>query len=191
MDAAISESAELEMELAVMSSLLDLEEFELVHWGQDRAKRLRTFTVVPKLRVGLCPHCRRAGDCRVSDERHLCRDRTVMDLPMGGWRTELVVRLWQYRCPACDRFFTPRFAALAEGAHATERLLERLEELIARSDVCAAARFFGVAEKTAERWYYQHRKREREQPQPALEPIRSLGIDELSLKKDTGNSAAS
>ena len=182
MDAATSESAEL----AVMSSLLDLEEFELVHWGQDRAKRLRTFTVVPKQSVGLCPHCR-----RVSGERHVCRDRTVMDLPMGGWRTELVVRLWQYRCPACDRFFTPGFAALAEGAHATERLLERLEELIARSDVCAAARFFGIAEKTAEKWYYQHRKHKQERPpQPALEPIRSLGIDELSLKKDTGSSAA-
>jgi hypothetical protein len=77
MDAATSESAEL----AVMSSLLDLEEFELVHWGQDRAERLRTFTVVPKLGVGLCPHCR-----RVSDERHACRERRVMDLPMGGWR---------------------------------------------------------------------------------------------------------
>jgi hypothetical protein len=64
-------------------------------------------------------------------------------------------------------------------------------ELIARSDVCAAARFFGVAEKTAEGWYYQHRKRKQEQPQPELEPIRSLGIDELSLKKDTGNFAAS
>jgi transposase len=182
MDAATSELAEL----AVMSSLLDLEEFEVVHWGQDRAKRLRTFTVVPKLSVGLCPHCRRA-----SDERHVCRDRTVLDLPMGGWRTELVVRLWQFRCRSCDRFFTPGFAALSEGAHATERLLDRLDELIAHGDVCAAARFFGVAEKTAERWYYQHLKRKQEQPQPALEPIRSLGIDELSLKKDAGNSVAS
>jgi transposase len=180
MEAAIVEPAEL----AVMSSLLDLEEFEVVDCAQDRGRRLRTLTIVPKTSVGLCPHCR-----GVSDERHLCRDRVITDLPMGGWRTELVVRLWQYRCMACDRFFTPSFAALAEGAHASERLLERLAELIDRSDISSAASFFGLPEKTVEGWYYEYVKAKQSQPRPQLEPVRSLGIDELSLKKDTGNSA--
>lgn len=179
MDAATNES-----ELAVMSSLLDLDEFEVVESGRDPSKRLRTFTVAPKVIVGLCPHCH-----GVSDERHLCRDRTVTDLPMGGWGTELVVRLWQFRCRRCDRFFTPGFSALAEGAHATERLLERLAELIDRSDVSSAARFFGLSEKTTEGWYYEHVKRKQREPRPQLQPVRSLGIDELSLKKDTGSSA--
>jgi hypothetical protein len=48
MDAATNESAEL----AVFSSLLDLDEFEVVQSVQDRAKRLGTFTVVPKITVG-------------------------------------------------------------------------------------------------------------------------------------------
>ena len=113
MDAAMNASAEL----AVLSSLLDLDEFEVVECAKDRAKRLGTFTLVPKITVGLCPHCQ-----GISEERHLCRDRTVMDLPMGGRRTELVVRLWQFRCQRCDHFFTPHFAALAQGAHATERV---------------------------------------------------------------------
>jgi hypothetical protein len=181
MDAAMDMSAEL----AVMSSLLDLDEFEVVASAQDRSKRLRTFTIVPKIAVGLCRHCH-----GISEERHLCRDRTVMDLPMGGWRTELVVRLWQFRCQRCDHFFTPHFAALAEGSHATERLLERLAELVDQSDISSAARFFGVPEKTAEGWYYEQVKRKQQEPRPSLEPVRSLGIDELSLKKDTGNSAA-
>ena len=181
MDAAMNTSAEL----AVMSSLLDLDEFEVVESTKDRAKRLGTFTLVPKIRVGLCPHCQ-----GMSEERHLCRDRTVRDLPMGGWRTELVVRLWQFRCQRCDHFFTPRFAALAEGSHATERLLERLAELVDRSDISSAARFFGLAEKTVQEWYYQHAKRKERRPPAPLGPVRSLGIDELSLKKDIGNSAA-
>jgi hypothetical protein len=179
MDAAMNASAEL----AVLSSLLDLEEFEVVASVQDRSKRLRTFTIVPKIAVGLCRHCH-----GISGERHVCRDRTVMDLPMGGWRTELVVRLWQFRCQACDRFFTPSFAALAEGAHATERMLERLAGLVDRSDVSSAALFFDLPEKTAEGWYYEHVKHKQQEPRPPLEPVRSLGIDELSLKKDTGNS---
>jgi transposase len=181
MDAAMNVPAEL----AVLSSLLDLDEFEVVESAKDRTKRLGTFTLMPKISVGLCPHCQ-----EISEERHLCRDRTVMDLPMGRWRTELVVKLWQFRCPHCDRFFTPHFAALAEGAHATERLLERLAELVDQSDISSAARFFDLPEKTAEGWYYEHVKRKQHEPRPQLQPVRSLGIDELSLKKDTGNSAA-
>jgi hypothetical protein len=115
----------------------------------------------------------------------------VADLPMGGWRTELVVQSWQFHCLECDRFFTPRLAALAEGAHATERLLERLAELASRSDLATAAGFFGIAEKTAEGWYYDHLERKRKEPAGQLQPVKSVGIDELSLKKDTVNSAPS
>ncbi len=95
-----------------------MEEFEVVEATLDRRDKLRRFTVTPTMTVGLCPHCQ-----GLTDERHLCRDREVADLPMAGCRVELIVRLWQFHCPACNRFFTPRFAALAEGAHATERLL--------------------------------------------------------------------
>lgn len=174
------------VELGVVNSLLDLEEFEVVQVSAGCGRRVRTLTLVPRVGVGVCPAC--GGVC---DERHTCRDRQVLDLPMGGWGTELTVRLWQFRCRRCDRFFTPHFGALAEGAHATERLLERLGELVAHSDVDAAARFFGIAPKTAEAWYYQHRQRKQREPQAGLQPIQSLGIDELSLKKDAGSTLAS
>ena len=175
-----------DIELATLTSLLDLDEFEVVEAARDRRNKLRRFTLAPKVAVGLCPHC--SG---VSEERHTCHDRVVVDLPMGGCRTELAVRLSQFRCAACDKFFTPRFAALAEGAHATERLLSSLCELAGRSDVSTAARFFGLPEKTVEGWYYAYLERKRKSPGPDLQPVKSLGIDELSLKKNTGNSAAS
>jgi transposase len=174
-----------DVELATLTSLLGLDEFEVVETSRDRREKTRRLTLVPRVHVGLCPHCH-----GVSDERHLCHDRIVTDLPMGGRQVELVVRLSQFRCAACDKFFTPRFAALAEGAHATERLLERLAELASHSDVATAAGFFGIPQKTAEGWYYQHLERKQKEPAPHLQPVGSLGIDELSLKKDTGNSAA-
>jgi transposase len=174
-----------DIELASVTSLLDLHEFEVVESTWNRREKVRRFTLAPKTTVGLCPHCQ-----GVADERHLCHDREIADLPMGGNRVELVVRQWQFRCSACDKYFTPRLAALAEGAHATERLLERLAELAGHSDVATAARFFGIPEKTAEGWYYQYLERKRKEPAPHLQPVRSLGIDELSLKKDTGNSVA-
>lgn len=172
-------------ELATLTSLLDLDEFEVVEATRDRKKKLQQFTLAPKITAGICPHC-----SIVTDDRHLCHDRRITDLPMSGCRTELTVRLFQFHCPACDKFFTPRLAALAEGAHATERLLERLAELASHSDLGTAARFFGIPEKTAEDWYYAYLERQRKTPAPNLQPVRSLGIDELSLKKDTGNSAA-
>ena len=46
MDAATAKSRE-STELAVICSLLDLKEFEVVQVEQDRAKRLRTLTLVP------------------------------------------------------------------------------------------------------------------------------------------------
>jgi transposase len=173
----------VESELAALTALLDLEGFEVVEAAHDRGTKVRRLAVVPTDLAGLCPHCGRA-----TDDRHACHDRAVMDLPLGRWRTELVVRLWQFRCEGCDKFFTPRHPALAEGAHATGRLLERLAELATHGDVSMAARFFGVPEKTAERWYYDHLERRRTEPPKDLEPVRSLGIDELSTKKGTAAS---
>lgn len=176
---------DMDVELATLTSLLDLDEFEVAEAIRDRRNKLRRFTLVPKVIAGLCSHC-----ASVTDERHACHDRVIADLPMGGCKTELVVQLWQFRCPTCDKFFTPRLASLAEGAHATERLMESLSDLASRSDLVTAARFFGIAEKTAEGWYYDFLERKQKNPAPDLQPVRSLGIDELSLKKDTGNSAA-
>ena len=181
--------AAAETELRTLTELLDLEGFEVVEAASDRAAKLRRLTVVPAAPAAacLCPDCGAA-----TADRHACRDAAVADLPLGGWRTEVVVRLWQFACGRCGRYFTPRHAALAPGAHATERFLDRLAELATHADVSAAARFLGVAGKTAERWYYAHLERRRERPAAAkdLEPVRSLGIDELSLKKGTASSSA-
>ena len=173
-----------QQQLEALDGLLDLAEFEVVEVIEDRPKKTRHFVLVPRARVGLCPHC--GGVC---EERHESYEREVADLPLGAYATELIVRGWQFRCEHCNRFFTPRSAALAEGAHATERFLERMAELVQHTDLTHAAAYLAVAPKTLERWYYQYVQR-RQRPEGTLQPIRSLGIDELSLKKDTGNSAA-
>jgi transposase len=166
-----------------MTALLDLEEFEVVEASEDRKSRRRDLVVVPCVAVALCPHCR-----QVCQDRHACHDRQVLDLPMGSYATHLTVRQSQFHCRHCDKFFTPPLAGLAEGAHATERLLTRLAELVKHADVSAASAFFGVPEKTLEKWYYDHvRRLERQGP---LRPIRTLGVDELSLKNGTSSSAS-
>ncbi len=172
-------------DFGTLTELLDLDGFEVVDATSDRSSKLRRLTLTPTTIAGLCPHCG-----ATTGERHACHDREVADLPLGGWKTQLVVRLFQFRCGRCDKFFTPSHPALAPGLHATERFLERLAEYASHGDICSAARFTGIAEKTAERWYYDYLERKQKEPAKDLLPVRSLGIDELSLKKDTGSSAA-
>jgi transposase len=169
--------------LEAVTALLDLEEFEVVEAREDRQARRRDLVLVPRLAVGLCPHCH--GIC---EDRHACHDQQVLDLPMGAYSTHLTVRRSQFHCRRCDKFFTPPLAGLAEGAHATERLLGRLAELVRHADVAAASAFFGVPAKTLEKWYYEHVQR-LARPNP-LQPLRTLGVDELSLKNGTDSTAS-
>jgi len=170
---------------ALYTQLLGLQDFEVVDVLEDCKRKERRLVLVPRVAVGLCPHCG-----RVCGERHECHEWEVRDLPMGAMATILLVRFWQFRCEECDKFFTPHYAVIAPGAHATERLLERMAQMIGFSDIQNVAGFFGVAEKTLEGWYYELLKRKGQAAAEGAKPVRSLGIDELSLKKSTGSSAA-
>ena len=170
----------------VWTDLLQLPGFAVVHLEQDTAQQRYFITVVPEHPIGVCPQCHRTCDT-IKQRRN--RDR-ILDLPLGSHAVELTVRVGQFECQHCGQCFTPPIPFLAEGSHATERLLGRAAELIRHSDVANAARFFGIPEKTLEGWYYAFIER---QQQRATEtppgPIRRIGIDELSLKKGTDNSS--
>jgi transposase len=170
---------------AFWTGVLNLDGFEVVDRQHETAEKVWQFTVVPTTAAGVCPGC--GG---VSTDRHQTRDRErIHDLPIGDSRVELTVRVFQYRCENCDRCFTPPCGVLAEGTHATERFLERCADLIRTGDIRNAAAFFGLPEKTLERWYYDFLERRLQASTGPAEPIRSIGIDELALKK--GGAASS
>src|SRR5262245_1332369 len=166
--------------LEFWTQLLRLNDFQVVHVRHDTPTDPVRLTVIPTTPVGVCPQCHRACD-------HIHRrweSDSVKDLPLGPQAIELLIRVYQFSCPHCGRFFTPRYAAFAPGAHATERFLEQAARLIRFSDVANAAAFFGVAENTLTRWYYDYVERQQKAPPANLKPIKSIGSDELSLKKN-------
>jgi transposase len=169
--------------LEFLTQTLRLPGFEVVHERRDTPSDPLRLTVAPRLPLGLCPHCQRASD----EVNRTYDSKPVKDLPLGVQAVELIVRTYQFHCPRCHRYFTPRHDSLAPGAHATERFLEHAAKLIRFSDIANAASFLGVAEKTLENWYYDYVERQQQAPTPALQPIKSLGIDELSLQKSTGS----
>jgi hypothetical protein len=149
---------------ALWTEILDLPVFVVVRHEDDVAHGRHFFTVAPQHEIGICPHCGKPGET-VKQRRN--RER-IVDLPMG--------------CRSVD--------FLAEGAHATERLLRRAADLMRNSDVANAARFFGIPEKNLERWYYDFLERQQSHAAKVPPgPIRRIGIDELSLKSDTDSSS--
>jgi transposase len=171
--------------LAFWTKALNLPEFRVVHERRDAPDDPVRFTLVPIHDVAVCPQCGHASDTvhRRSDTKPL------KDLPLGPQAVELIVRTPQFSCERCQSFFTPSYAAVAPGTHATERFLERAAQLIRCADVANAAQFFQVPENTLARWYYDYVERQQRQPPQAAKPIQSIGIDELSLKKSTASSS--
>jgi transposase len=166
--------------LQFWAAVLQLPNFVVVHVEDDSYQRCYRITVRPEQRIGVCPHCAKA-----SEEVHQTRTREdIKDLPIGRYAVELKVRVEQFTCGPCECAFTPPVPFLAEGAHATERFLERAAELIRNSDIANVAKFYGLSEQTLGRWYYEYVERCKNSTSPALKPIRRIGIDELSLKKN-------
>jgi transposase len=179
MSGAISD----EQRLALWGEVLQLDEWEVVHHREDVETRTIHLTVIPRHSVGCCPCC---GE--LSQDVHQRRDREgIRDLPIGGRQVVLRVRVSQFWCRHCEKAFTPSLASLVEGTHATERFLERCAALVRHGDMARAAAFLGLPEKTLARWYYEYVERRQQQPVGELQPIRAIGIDELSLKKSTAS----
>jgi transposase len=170
-------------ELRFWTKVLHREGFEVVHQEEDALHQTLRFTVIPTLAVAVCPHCGRA--CSAVQQRRT-RER-VKDLPIGTQAVELKVRVAQFWCAVCERALTPQLPGIADGAHATERFWERAAALIRTGDIANAAAFFGVPEKTLERWYYDYVERQCQASAQPVQPLRSLGIDEISLKKSTAS----
>lgn len=174
--------------LAFWTKLLNLDGFQVVHEDLTAPDDARRFTVVPKTPLGVCPHC---GQVCADIHRRYESDR-VRDLSIGQRNVELTVRTYQYWCASCHRAFTPPTPGLAPGGHATQRFLEQARQMIRFSDIANVAAFLNLPENTLARWYYDYVERLQQQPVgPPAQPIRQLGIDELSLKKSTASSSPS
>ncbi len=171
--------------LAFWTTTLNLTDFRVVHVRQDMPDAIR-FTLLPVSEIAPCPHCGHASQT-VHRRRH---SDPIKDLSVGDRTVELVLSIPQFECLRCQHYFTPTYQGIVTGVHATERFLAHAARLINFSDIANVAALYSLPPRTLARWYHDYLDRQQQQPpDKPIKPIRSIGIDELSLKKSTGSSS--
>ncbi len=133
-----------------------------------------------------CPHCLRptAQVNRAADRQYTSRQ--VRDLDISGRQVWLDVRVRQFFCPDCDRYFSEELGFADSGKSFTHRQEKWIFECCARQPFTAVGALLDVNAKTVERLYYQHVRAGLDLP-ARYAAVRRLGIDEISHRKGKGS----
>ena len=133
-----------------------------------------------------CPLCLRptAQVNRAADRQYTRRQ--VRDLDMSGRQVWLEVRVRQFVCPDCGRYFGEELGFADSGKSFTHRQAKWIFECCARQPFTAVGALLDVNAKTVERLYYQRLHAELDLP-ARYAAVRRLGIDEISHRKGKGS----
>jgi len=124
-----------------------------------------------------CPQC--LGDCH---EVHQYTKREVRDLDISGKEVWLHLRVKQYVCPICNRYFSERFDWVAPNKSYTKRQSKWIFELCAKQPFTEAGALANMNHKTVERLYHEQGE-SRLDLKKRYAQVKHLGIDEISHRK--------
>lgn len=124
-----------------------------------------------------CPHCL----CPTAQVNQYTQ-REVRDLDISGRQVWLVVRVRQYFCPDCDRYFSERLGFADPGKSHTHRQEKWIFECCAKQPFTEVGALLDVNAKTVERIYYQQVNAHLDLP-ARYAAVRRLGIDEIAHRK--------
>lgn len=124
-----------------------------------------------------CPNCGKPTT-KCNQYKH----RSVRDLDISGREVWLELRIGQYHCPDCDKYFNQSEPWLVPRKSYTSRQGKWLFDLCAKQNFTAAGKILNMPAKTVERIYYEYAQKLADVPARYAQ-VRKLGIDELSHRK--------
>jgi transposase len=124
-----------------------------------------------------CPHC-----LKPTTQVNQYTQREVRDLDISGRQVWLVVRIRQFFCPDCDRYFTEQLRFADSGKSHTHRQAKWIFDCCAKQPFTEVGALLGVNAKTVERIYYQQVNARLDLPNHYAS-VRKLGIDEFAHRK--------
>ncbi len=128
-----------------------------------------------------CPHCL----CPTAQVNQYTR-RQVRDLDISGRQVWLAVRVRQFICPDCERYFTERLPFAEPGKSHTHRQAKWIFDCCAKQPFTEVGALLDVNAKTVERIYYRQVQASLDLP-ARYAAVRRLGIDEIAHRKGKGS----
>ena len=130
-----------------------------------------------KTKVSTCPNCLEpTGVINQYDTRK------VQDLKISAREVWLHIRVSQFVCPTCNRYFFDNPKWIAPGKSYTKRQAKWIFELCERQAFTQVGALVNLSWKTVERLFYDMAEKLINLPQRYAQ-VRKLGIDEISHRK--------
>lgn len=108
--------------------------------------------------------------------------RKVQDLRISGKEVWLHLRIPQFFCPDCSRYFTQKLDWIESGKSYTKRQSKWIFELCSKQPFTEVASIVNLSHKTVERLFYDLAQKRINLPKRYAQ-VRKLGIDEISNRK--------
>lgn len=130
-----------------------------------------------KMESGTCPNC-----LEPTAKVNQYELRKVQDLKISNREVWLHVKIPQFVCPTCNRYFFEHPDWMLAGKSYTERQSKWIFELCRHQCFTEVGALVNRSHKTVERLYYEEAKRSINLPLRYAQ-VRKLGIDEVSHRK--------
>jgi transposase len=130
-----------------------------------------------------CPHC-----LKQTAQLNQYTTRQVRDLDMSGRQVWLYIRLRQFICQDCNRYFSQSIPFAQDAKSYTDRQTKWIVECCARQPFTEVGALLDICPKTVERLYYNQVQTHLNLP-ARYARVRRLGIDEIAHRKGKANYA--
>lgn len=127
--------------------------------------------------TAMCPHCgERTGVINQYNSRR------VRDLDISGKEVWLELRIRQYVCPVCNRYFNEAPDWIMPGKTYTKRQAKWIFEMCGKQAFTEVGALVNMSHKTVERLFYEQAELELDLPSRYAQ-VRKMGIDEVAHRK--------
>ena len=124
-----------------------------------------------------CPHC-----LKQTDQLNQYTIRQVRDLDISGRQVWLHIRIRQFICQNCNRYFSQSIPFAQDTKSYTNRQAKWIVECCARQPFSQVGALLNICPKTVERLYYSQVQNHLHLPARYAQ-VRRLGIDEIAHRK--------
>ena len=167
-------------EFSIYESILGFPDLEITFIDRSVVGVLHIHCTL-KSDIEHCPSCgERTGII------HQYKTRKVQDLKISDHEVWLHIRVAQFHCPSCGRYFYPTPDWLLKGKSYTKRQSKWIFTLCEQQPFSRVSCLVNLSPKTVERIYYTYANSVLDLASRYAQ-VRYLGIDELSHKKGKNN----